>query len=270
MRLSGHVAIVTAGASGIGAATARRFAAEGADVVIADIDDANAAAVVAEINAAGAGKAVSLHCDVGSLEDLRAAIALAVERFGKLSIVHNNAAGGGVRGGHLTTFEEAAFDNTFAINVRAGLQLVRESLPHLRAVSGASILWTSSLGGKQGTENLGIYGASKAAIVNLVKTMGIELAADGIRVNAVCPGVVATPGLVRAAPPKELLAMAIPMGRAAEPEEIASVFAFLASADAAYITGQSIDVDGGMGIGARAPKMPPGMMPPPGAPGAPS
>jgi NAD(P)-dependent dehydrogenase (short-subunit alcohol dehydrogenase family) len=254
MKLTGHVAIVTASGAGIGAATAHRFALEGADVVIADIDEAAAQTVAADINALSGGKAVALRCDVGSLDDLRASVQTAVDTFGKLSIIVNNAAGGGVRGGHLTEFDEGGFDNTFALNVRAGLQLIREAIPHLRQADSASILWTSSLGGKQGTENLGVYGASKAAIVNIVKTMGIELATEGIRVNAVCPGVVATAGLKRVAPPKELLAMAIPMGRAAEPEEIASVFAFLASHDASYITGQSIDTDGGMGLGARAPR----------------
>jgi 7-alpha-hydroxysteroid dehydrogenase len=270
MKLHCRTAIITAGAAGIGAATATRFASEGANVVVADIDLAAATKTVESITASG-GRAVAVECNVGDPAHLQRSVDAALSNYGGLNIIVNNAAGGGGGGRPIHDVADDEWDDTFRLNVKAGYLLAKFSIPHIQNSGGGSILWTSSLGGKQGTENMGVYGATKAAIVNIVKTMAIELGPLGIRSNAVCPGVVLTPGLLRHLPDPSMMAMMAPLGRAGQPEDIASVFCFLASDDAAYVTGQSIDVDGGMGAGMRAPRMPPpGMMPPPaGAPAGP-
>jgi 3-oxoacyl-[acyl-carrier protein] reductase len=262
MKLHQKTAIITGGASGIGEATARRFAAEGANVVIADLDPAAASDIAASIKATG-GQAIGVACNVGVVADLQSAVDAAVATYGSLHIIVNNAAGGAAGGRPVHTVDESSWDDTFDINVKAGYLLAKAAVPLMQQAGGGSVLWTSSLGGKQGTENMGVYGATKAAINNLVMTMSIELGQYGIRVNAVCPGMVLTPGLLRVNPPIELMAAGIPLGRVGQPEDIANVFAFLASDDAAYVTGQSINVDGGMGAGMRAPRFPPGPPPAP-------
>jgi NAD(P)-dependent dehydrogenase (short-subunit alcohol dehydrogenase family) len=265
MKLRTRTAIVTAGAAGIGGATATRFAQEGANVVIADLDIAAGNALAETIREAG-GSAIAVACDVGDNAQLKSAVDVAVDTFGGLNIIVNNAAGGGGGGRPVHEIDEADWDETFRLNIKAGYMLAKYAIPHMQTAGGGSILWTSSLGGKQGTENMGVYGATKAAIVNIVKTMAIELGPLGIRTNAVCPGVVLTPGLLRHIQAVDMMAMMVPIGRVGTPEDIASVFCFLASEDAAYVTGQSIDVDGGMGAGMRAPKMPPPAMGGPDAP----
>ncbi len=254
MKLANKTAIITGGGAGIGAATAKRFAADGANVVVADIDPEAAKAVATEIAGAG-GQAIGIQCNVSDGVALSAAVGTAVQQYGALHIIVNNAAGGAAGGRPVHAVDEKDWDDSFNINVKAGYLLAKAAIPHLEAAGGGSILWTSSLGGKQGTENMGVYGATKAAIVNLVKTMSLELGPTGIRVNAICPGTIRTPGLLRMGVPVEALAHMIPLGRLGEPHDIANLFAFLASDDAAYITGQSIDVDGGMGAGMRAPRM---------------
>jgi NAD(P)-dependent dehydrogenase (short-subunit alcohol dehydrogenase family) len=260
MKLPNRTAIITGGASGIGEATARRFATEGANVVIADLDAAAANELATSIHKSG-GKAIGVECNVGAVADLKGAVDAAIATYGALHIIVNNAAGGAAGGRPVHTVDEASWDDTFDINVKAGYLLAQAAVPHMQHARGGSVLWTSSLGGTQGTENMGVYGATKAAIINLVKTMSIELGQYGIRVNAVCPGMVLTPGLLKVNPPIELMAAGIPLGRVGQPEDIANVFAFLASDDAAYVTGQSINVDGGMGAGMRAPRFPPGLPP---------
>jgi NAD(P)-dependent dehydrogenase (short-subunit alcohol dehydrogenase family) len=255
MRHKGKTVIVTAAGSGIGAATARRFAAEGADVIVSDISHDAATAVAADIG----GSALAIRCRVGSADDTEATVAAAVERFGTVDVMINNAAGG-TAGGPVELVGEDAWDEMFDVNVKGGFLFVKHTLPLMRANGGGSILFTASLGAKQGTAGLATYGATKAAIVNLTKSMALEFAADGVRVNAVCPGAVLTPGLTHV--PVDALAQRIPFKRLGQPEEIASVFSFLASDDASYITGQAIDVDGGLGAG-MGPVGPPPSGPPP-------
>jgi NAD(P)-dependent dehydrogenase (short-subunit alcohol dehydrogenase family) len=256
MRHQDRVVIVTGAASGIGEATARRFADEGAFVVIADRSADAAAAVAASIG----DRALAATCDVSNAADVAATVAATVDRFGGVDVMINNAAGGTAHG-PTELVDADAFDEMFAINVRGGFLFVREVVPLMRARGGGSLLFTASLGAKQGTAGMSVYGATKAAIVNLVKSMAIEMAGDNIRVNAVCPGAILTPGLARA--PIDALAAMIPFRRVGRPEEIASVYSFLASDDASYVTGQAIDVDGGMGAG-LGPMGPPRGGPPPG------
>jgi NAD(P)-dependent dehydrogenase (short-subunit alcohol dehydrogenase family) len=259
MRHQGSVVIVTGAGSGIGAATAQRFAAEGADVVVTDISEEAAAAVAKEIG----GSALPVRCRVGSAEDTEAAIAATIARFGKLDVMINNAAGG-TAGGPVELIAEDAWDEMFNVNVKGSFLFVKHAVPLMRSAGGGSILFTASLGAKQGTAGMATYGATKAALVNLVKSMALEFAADNIRVNAVCPGAVLTPGLARM--PTDALAALIPFKRLGRPEEIASVFSFLASSDASYVTGQAIDVDGGLGAGMGPVGPPPGGPPPVGPP----
>jgi NAD(P)-dependent dehydrogenase (short-subunit alcohol dehydrogenase family) len=249
-----RVVIVTGAGSGIGEATAHRFASEGARVVIADISLDAAQRVAATIG----DRALAHHCDVADPDDVASTVHATVERFGGVDVLISNAAGGTAHGPtELVGID--AWDEMFTINVRGGFLFVREVVPLMRERGGGSLLFTASLGAKQGTAGMSVYGATKAAIVNLVKSMSIELAADAIRVNAVCPGAILTPGLARA--PIDALAAMIPFRRVGRPEEVASVFSFLASDDASYVTGQAIDVDGGMGAGMGPPGPPPGRAP---------
>jgi 3-oxoacyl-[acyl-carrier protein] reductase len=252
MRLHQRTAIITGAASGIGLATAEIFAAEGANVVVTDLRPDAAEAAASVIRAVG-GVAIGVGCDAADAGDIRRVIAAAVEQFGKLDIVVGNAAAD-LAPGPIEGVTDEQWDRAFAVNARGAFLLARAALPHLRAAGGGSMLFTSSLGGKQGTQGLATYGATKAAIVNLVKSLALDHAAEGIRVNAVCPGTIGTPGLLDREIPIEALAAMIPMGRVGRAEEIARTFLFLASDEASFITGQSIDVDGGMGIGMMAPR----------------
>lgn len=248
--------MVTAAGSGIGAATAALFAAEGAAVVVADIDGDAAGRVVAEITGAG-GTAVAAACDVASADDVARTVRAAVDGFGGVDVLVSNAAGGG-GAGPLELVPEAEFGAAFDVNVKGGFLLAKEVIPGMRRAGRGAILFTSSLGARLGTENMAVYGATKAALVSLVKSMALELGRHGIRVNAVCPGAVLTPGLLRRDVPLEALAARVPLGRLGRPEEIAQAFLFLASDAAGYVTGQALEVDGGMGAGAMAPRPPTG------------
>jgi meso-butanediol dehydrogenase / (S,S)-butanediol dehydrogenase / diacetyl reductase len=254
MRLQNLTALITGAASGIGLATAELFAEHGANVVLTDVRPDAAEAATVAIRAKGAS-AVGVGCDAANAQDVKRVIDSAVALFGGLNIVVGNAAAG-LAPGPIDSISEADWDRAFAVNVKGSYLLAREALPHLRRVGGGSILFTASLGAKQGTQGLATYGATKAAIVNLVKSLALDHAAENIRVNAVCPGTVATPGLLDRDLPVDALVSMIPMGRLGRPDEIARAFLFLASSDASFITGQAIDVDGGMGVGMMAPRMP--------------
>ncbi len=251
-RLAGKIAIVTAAGSGIGRACALRFGVEGARVVVNDIVADAADAVVREIEAAG-GAAVSAPGDVGSSERVTAIVQDAAARFGRVDVLLNNAAS--PLFGKVEDMSDAMWRAVFAVTLDATFYGMRAALPVMAAQGSGSIINTASAAGLGGMIGLGAYGAAKAAVVNLTKTAALEVAARGVRVNAICPGSIDTP-------PLRLFVDAIPGGRAAFersipvkriglPEEIASVAAFLASDDAAYVTGAVIVADGGVvaGIG---------------------
>jgi NAD(P)-dependent dehydrogenase (short-subunit alcohol dehydrogenase family) len=254
MRLANRVAVITGAASGIGLSTAEVFAANGASVVVTDLRPDAAQAAADAIRSSG-GRAVGVGCDASSADDVARVVAFAVAQFGHLNIVVGNAAAG-IAPGPIESVSEGDWDRSFAVNVKGSYLLARAAIPHLRAAGGGSILFTASLGAKQGTQGLATYGATKAAIVNLVKSLALDHAADNIRVNAVCPGTVATPGLLERGLPVDALAAMIPLGRLGRPDEIAKAFLFLASDDASFVTGQALDVDGGMGAGMLAPRLP--------------
>ncbi|MER5355055.1 SDR family NAD(P)-dependent oxidoreductase [Kitasatospora sp. NPDC002551] len=243
--LRNKVAIVTGGASGIGRATARLFAAEGAAVVVADLADAGE--VVREIEAAG-GRAVAVRADVSSETDCERVVTIAVETYGALHVLFNNA--GIIR--RQTALEISAddWDRVMAVNVRSVYLMCRFAVPAM--TQGGSIINTGSGWGLKGGANALSYCASKAAVVNMTRALAIDHAAAGIRVNSVNPGDTMTPMLRDEARQLqeewaafEKDAADRPMGRAGAPEEIAAAVLFLAGDASSYMTGSALVVDGG-------------------------
>ena len=256
-RLADRVAIVTGGASGIGRATVLRLVAEGARVVVVDINDAAGAAVVAEARE----RAVFEHCDVGEPAEVAALVERTVARFGRLDILHNNAVQTG--GGYLVELEPEVWQASLRVTLNGVFYGMRYAIPHmLRQKTGGSIINTASVDGLFADNQAGPYTAAKAGVVNLTRTAALEYGRHRIRVNSICPGAVRTPLLQQVADVRgpgffERLADTHALGRLIEPEEIASVVAFLASDDASAITGAAIVVDAGLTIKTGADLFPP-------------
>jgi meso-butanediol dehydrogenase / (S,S)-butanediol dehydrogenase / diacetyl reductase len=251
-RFAGKIVIITGAASGIGAATARRFAEEGASLSLADLDEAALAATAAALGLAPDRLLLS-HVDVGDGAALAALVAATIERFRRLDILVNNAGIGGF--GHVTEVEPERWRRVMAVDLDAVFYASRAAIPHLKATRGV-IVNTASISGLFGDSGFAAYNAAKGAVVNLTRTLAIDHAPDGIRVNAVCPGLVVTPLARHLHGSAEILAeyeKRVPMGRPAQPEEIASAIAFLASSDASYITGAMLVVDGGLTAGTGQP-----------------
>lgn len=255
--LTGQVAIVTGGGSGIGRAVALRFAREGCKVTVADINESNALAVAGEIRAQG-GSALALQIDVTRKSDCDHMVAETVDRFGTLHIQFNNA--GIARVASLLETDEATWDAIMAVNAKGVLFSAQAAAQQMiDQGNGGRIINNASAAGKMapGHMPLGAYSASKHAVVGLTRQMGLEWARHGILVNCVCPGIVDTPmwDLIdrevaqREGVPigsvKAQVASTIPVGRIEQPEDVANMVAFLASADAAYVTAQAVDVSGG-------------------------
>jgi NAD(P)-dependent dehydrogenase (short-subunit alcohol dehydrogenase family) len=243
--LEGKVAVITGGATGIGLATAKKFVSEGAHVFIVGRRKAALDAAVAAI-----GKQVTaVQGDVTKLADLDRLYSDVKTEKGKLDIVFANAAI--AEGASLELVTEDHFDRHFNINVKGTVFTVQKALPLLN--DGASVIVTASISGIKGQAGLGIYSATKAAVRNLVRTWILDLKGRGIRVNAISPGTTVTPGLDGLAGQEadlngfyDYLGSLVPIGRNAEPAEIANVVAFLASDRASYINGADIQVDGGL------------------------
>lgn len=257
-RFAGKVAIITGGASGIGAATVRRFAAEGAAVVCADIADEGGERIVAEVTAAG-GAAAFRHTDVRVLADLEATVAFAAERFGGLDVMHNNAAATG--GGYVAEIDPAVWDASLAVMLTGVFYGMRAAIPALLARGGGAIVNTASVEAFYGEVMAAPYCTAKAGVVNLTRTAALEYGRRGIRVNCICPGAVDTPllALMTGVGPKSVADVAAEhaIGRLLRPEEIAAVVAFLASDDASAITGAAIVADGGLTLGLNVTGLPP-------------
>src|SRR5438309_888964 len=254
-RLDGKVAIVTGGASGIGAATVRRFVAEGARVVIADLNDEAGEGVAHALGPAAAYR----HADVGSLADLEAAVAFARERFGGLDVMHNNAAMSG--GGYVAEIEPEVWEQSLRVMLTGVFYGMRAAIPALLARGGGSIISTSSVEGFFGEMLAAPYCTSKAGIINLTRTVALEYGRKNIRANCICPGAVDTPmlGLLAQVSPRsrEDLAAQHALGRILRPEEIANVALFLASDESSAITGAAIVADGGLTCGLGITGLPP-------------
>lgn len=250
-RLVGRVAIVTGGASGIGRACARRLAAEGARVAIGDLDEPGARSVVAEIETAG-GEALAVRVDVSSEPAFEGLIETTVERWGRLDVLHNNAAALGRAGvgadESVGALEVEVWDRTMAVNARSVLIGCKHAIPRMLEGGGGSIVNTSSGASLAGHVTGAAYASSKAAVNCLTQYVAAEYGKQGIRCNAILPGLIMTPAVDVGMTP-EAVAMILDhhmTPEAGRPEDIAAMVAFLASDEARYVTGQLIRVDGGI------------------------
>ncbi len=251
-RLEGKVAVITGAASGIGAATAVRFCQEGAAVVVADLNEAGGQAVVAQGTGAG-GRACFQRTDVTDEGDVRGLMDRALEEYGRLDVVFNNAGLGGAIG----PIEELAvedWDRTQAVLLRGVFLGIKHAVPLLRRNGGGSILSTASVAGLRGGAGPHAYSAAKAAVINLTRSVAIEVAKDRIRVNCICPGGINTPLISTRIPGGEgvaaqLLATIQPLPRSGTPEDIAGMALYLASDEAGFVTGAAMVVDGGFTAG---------------------
>lgn len=248
-RLEGKVAVITGGGNGIGRATVRRFLAEGAAVVLADMNEATAEETVALGRQDGHGARLRfVRTDVTREADVAAAIAAATEHFGRLDCVFNNA---GVAGafGPITHIDAEEWDWTFAVLVRGVFFGLKHGARVMKAQGeGGAFVNTASIAGLSGGDGPQAYSAAKAAVINLTRAVAVELAPHRIRVNAICPGGILTPLLHRGSPEaiEPLLVKLQPWPEAGQPEHIAAVALFLASDDARFVTGAALVADGGV------------------------
>jgi len=251
-RLEGRTAIITGGASGIGAASVRLFVDEGARVVIADAQEDRGEALAGELGES----AVFQKVDVSVESDVRAVVDETVKRWGRLDCIYNNAGFGGALGPiEETTVEE--FDITFDVLVKGVFLGIKYAAPAMRAGGGGSIISTASVAGLKAGESPHLYSVAKAAVIHLTKSVALELGADDIRVNCICPGIVATPlAAGRPEASDEALSKlahvtrnAQAMGRTGQPEDIARAALWLASDESSWVTGTAQVVDGGANAG---------------------
>jgi len=248
-RLDGSVALITGAASGQGRAASLRFAGEGARIIVADIDDAGSAQTVARVEEIGA-EAIAIHADVSDLADVERMVATAVDRFGYLDVLYNNAAV--QMSGRLVDCTEAEWDLTFATNLSAVFWACRAALPVMIDHGRGSIINTASVLGLIGSEGYAAYGAAKAGLVGLTRQIAVEYG-PAVRANVIAPGSIDTPRFRKVAAAfddpdgfVDGLARTIPLHRLGTADDVASIALFLASDDSAYVTGAVIPADGGL------------------------
>jgi len=243
--MAGKAGLVTGAASGIGRACAVRFAAEGAAVIVADLESARPGGeqTVRTITDAG-GRAEYFACDVSRAEDNRALVAHVVARYGRLDFAHNNA-GIGVHA-LLADTEDEDFDRVVAVNLRGTFLGMKHQIRQMRGNGGGAIVNTASNAGLRGVKRIGAYAATKHGILGLTKNGAIEYADDGIRVNAVCPGAIMTPLMTGITPERQQeILRPQAMKRPGEPKEVAAVVVWLCSDEASFVTGVAMPVDAG-------------------------
>jgi 3-oxoacyl-[acyl-carrier protein] reductase len=243
--LTGQTALVTGAATGIGAAVARRLALAGATVAVADIDGEGAARVAASIAAEADGRAFPVTVDVTSADSVNQAVASVVARTGRIDVLVNNAGIAG-RAAPLCEQTEEDWRRIIAVNMDSVFHTSRAVLGPMRERKYGRIVNLASIAGKEGNPNMTGYSATKAAVIAFTKSLGKEVATEGITVNSVAPAVVRTRILDQLTPAQvAYMTEKIPMRRTGSPEEIAAVVHFLASPDASFVTGQCYDASGG-------------------------
>jgi NAD(P)-dependent dehydrogenase (short-subunit alcohol dehydrogenase family) len=240
--LHGKVAVITGAGSGIGRAAALRFADEGAKVVCVDVSGAEADTALAIGDAA-----VAVHADVADSDDVQHMLDTATRHFGSLDVLFNNAGFGGPHV-KLADTDEALFDKIVAVNLKGVFLGMKFAIPVMVAAGGGAIINTSSATSLIGWKGLAAYSAAKAGVVQMTKAAALEYARTGVRINAICPGMTYT-GLAGATPDAAIPAgdhLPTPMRRWGTPAELAAAAVFLASAEASFITGVALPVDGGL------------------------
>lgn len=248
-RLENKVVIITGSGRGIGRTAAALFAKEGARVVIVDIDEINGKAAAEEINAKG-GQSLFIKTDLTSALEVESMVNETITHYGRIDVLYNNA--GINHFAKLADMEEEAWDRVMSVNVKSVFLTSKYVIPVMQSQGKGSIINTGSAASLVGLANLAVYTASKGAVLQLTRNMAIDYAKDGIRVNALCPGVTATEMTEQVIydDPDPIAARArfdrvIPRGSIADPIEIANVALFLASDESSYITGAAIPADGG-------------------------
>ncbi|TNE57033.1 MAG: SDR family oxidoreductase [Alphaproteobacteria bacterium] len=254
MRFKGKTIIITGAASGVGAASARRFHGEGANVVLSDINDTEGAALA---EALGKDRTLFVRADVSRYEDVKALIETGAKNFGSLDILFNNAGIGSVGNAPDLSLEE--WEKVIGIDLNSVFYGCKAAIPIMKAQGGGVIINTASISGLAGDFAFPAYNAAKGAVVNFTRSAAISHAREGIRINAICPGPIATPMIasIKNVPGlQEAWDETVPLGRFATAEEVAAVAAFLASDDAASIIGAAIPVDGGLTAHTGQPNLP--------------
>lgn len=257
-RLEGRVCVITGGASGIGEAMVRLFAAEGARLVVADVQDHRGRSLVDSLDP---DSAVFVHADVSVEADVRGAITLAQERFGRLDVLCNNAGIAGP-GGPIDGFDADAWDATMAVLLRGVFLGIKHAARPMKRQGSGSIVNTASVAGLQAGFGSHLYSAAKAAVIQLTRSVAMELGEAGVRVNCICPGGVATPIFGKAfglspedadrtvATVNTVLATTQPLRRAGRPDDIAEAALWLAGDASGFVNGHALVVDGGL-VGGR-------------------
>ena len=246
MRLAGKVAVVTGAARGIGAACARRLAAEGAAVVLADILEEQGEVTARAVHEAGGGSAAFVACDTGDAPQARALIEETVARHGRIDVLVNNA--GIFTIADFLDVTEEEFDRVLRVNLKGYFLVGQAAAREMAAAGSGSIINMSSVNGVMAIETIAPYVVSKGGVNQLTSVMALALAPKGVRVNAIGPGTILTEmsgALLTDEAARRRVLSRTPMGRPGEPEEIAGIAVFLASDDSSYVTGQVIYADGG-------------------------
>lgn len=239
-KLQNKVAVITGGASGIGAATAKLFVSEGAKVVLVDLNEEKGKAFEAELKALNA-EALFVKANITSEEDVANIFKQTVEAFGRVDVVFNNAGIGRVHSSHDLEYSE--WRNTVNVDLDGVFLVAREAIREMLKTGGGTIVNTASMFGLVGSSGSAAYNAAKGGVINLTRSLAVEYAEQNIRVNALCPGFIDTPIIPEES--KQALAEATPMKRLGQAEEMAKAVLFLGSDDSSFMTGNYLTVDGG-------------------------